>query len=292
MPQFELKNNLLQVKINSFGAELCSVKSKENQLEYIWQADKTIWARYAPNLFPIVGKLKEGKYFYQGSEYQLPQHGFARDHEFTCVKQSHHQLVFELKSNSEFKKVYPFDFIFQIEYTLNDNVLDIAYHVSNSSSSEELLFSVGAHPAFNCPLSSTESFDDYELIFTDKNELVINALSDGLISSHTKQITLHENKLALSKDLFMNDALVFTNHQIDEVSLFSKKSKHGVKLTSVNWPYYGIWSKKDSEQFVCLEPWYGIADYENTNSDLSQKNGIIVLSPKQDFTCKFDITFF
>lgn len=291
MSVFQLQNTLLQLKVNSFGAELCSVISKETEIEYIWQADKEVWVRHAPNLFPIVGKLKDGKYSYQSKEYQLPQHGFARDNEFICIEEKDDFLLFEFTANESTLEKFPFHFSLQIGYKLDGNRVKMTYSVFNPDS-KELYFSIGAHPAFNCPLQKDELFTDYELYFPEKQKLVINSLNDGLITNHTKEVLLEDNRLSVSKELFNNDALVCMNSQIDEVQLVSKKSKYGVSLISENWPYYGIWSKKGSEQFVCLEPWFGIADNEHTTSEFVSKIGIIKLESEQYFNCSFDILFF
>ena len=291
MPVFEIQNNLLSVKVNSFGAELCSVVSKETSIEYIWQADESVWARHAPNLFPIVGKLKGGEFQYQSKTYQLLQHGFARDNEFICVEKSDDYLLFELTASDKTLVNYPFHFCFQIGYKLMDNKLVTSYSVFNPDNSD-LYFSVGAHPAFNCPLQTNESFEDYELVFNDKLSLTINTLNEGLISSQTKQIELKNNKLSVSKELFDNDALVLMNSQIDEVKLVSSKTKHGVSLMSKDWPFYGIWTKKNTNQFVCLEPWQGIADSDTATGDITQKTGIIKLASEENYHCSFDLVFF
>jgi galactose mutarotase-like enzyme len=287
---YELKNNFLSVKINSFGAELCSVISNETATEYIWQADKVIWNRHAPNLFPIVGKLKDGCYTYQNKSYQLPQHGFARDNEFICIENSDSVVIFELTANEKSLRVFPFHFSLQIKYTLVENNLKVNYSVLNPDNSV-LYFSIGAHPAFNCPLSDDESFEDYELIFPNKKSLTVNELNDGLITKQTKTLDLHHHKLPVSQQLFENDALVFTNHQIDEVQLVSKKTKKGVALKSLNWPYFGIWTKKQTSQFICLEPWYGIADSEHSIGNFITKTGIIQLESEQNFDVEFEMTF-
>jgi galactose mutarotase-like enzyme len=291
MAVFEIQNNLFSVKINSFGAELCSVLSKNSSIEYIWQGDKSVWARHAPNLFPIVGKLKDGQFKYQSQSYQLPQHGFARDNEFTCIEQTADHLLFELVDSNETLIHYPFHFRFLISYKLEDNILKTGYSVSNADS-KDLYFSVGAHPAFNCPLETWETFADYKLIFPWKDKLSVHTLNEGLITSHTKNVELQDHQLHISKELFDHDALVFMNSQIDEVKLVSSKTDHGVSLTSKDWPYFGIWTKKGTTQFVCLEPWYGIADHENANGDLEEKTGIIKLVSGQHFECSFDMIFF
>lgn len=291
MSVYQIQNNLLTINVNSFGAELSSVFANATQIEYIWQAKESIWARHAPNLFPIVGKLKDGEFSYQSQFYQLPQHGFARDNEFICIEQKEDFLLFEFTANEQTFKNFPFHFSFQVGYTLVDNKLEISYSVFNPDN-REMYFSVGAHPAFNCPLQSNESFQDYELIFPYKDQLCIHSLNDGLISSVTKNIELKDRKINVTKQLFENDALVFMNSQIDEVQLVSKQSKHGVSLKSPNWPYYGIWSKKGTDEFICLEPWYGIADMDTTNGVISEKTGIIKLDAQQQFKCSFEILFF
>ncbi len=291
MPVFQLQNNTLSIKVNSFGAELCSVISNETQIEYIWQANADVWARYAPNLFPIVGKLKEGTFEYQSQKYHLPQHGFARDKEFICIEQTSDYILFELTANEESLKDYPFHFSLQIGYKLIDDKLEVTYSVFNPDN-KKLFFSIGAHPAFNCPLQTNESFNDYQLYFPVKETLNINLLNEGLITHTTRQIKLENNRLNVSKELFNNDALVCMNNQINEVQLLSEKTKHGVSLISKNWPYYGIWSKKGSDNFVCLEPWYGIADFENTTGDFEKKTGIITLETEQYFNCSFEVLFF
>lgn len=291
MSVFEIQNNLLSIKVNSFGAELCSAVSKETNIEYMWQADSAVWARHAPNLFPIVGKLKGGQFNYEHKSFQLPQHGFARDNEFICVQKEDDYLLFELTATEKTLESFPFHFNFQVGYKLFENKIEINYSVFNPDNTI-LYFSVGAHPAFNCPLESTESFNDYELIFPGKNSLLINALNDGLITDQIKNIDLTNNRLKVSKQLFDNDAMVCMNHQIDEVHLQSVKTGHGVKVLSKDWPFYGIWSKKGTEKFICLEPWYGIADHEQSNGFINEKNGIIAVMPEQYFNCSFNIVLF
>ena len=127
-----LQSEKLSVSINSFGAELSSVKDKNN-IEFIWQADKTVWARHAPVLFPIVGKLKNDTFIFENKNYNLPQHGFARDMKFELISQNKSSCVFRLTSTNETKKKYPFDFIFEIKYELIANTLTTFYSVKNPS---------------------------------------------------------------------------------------------------------------------------------------------------------------
>jgi galactose mutarotase-like enzyme len=290
MAHYSLSNNQLTVKINSFGAELCSVRSKSDHTEYIWQADSTVWARHAPNLFPIVGKLKEGNYKYHDQSYTLSQHGFARDQEFICIEETEQTLTFELAANEETLKHFPFHFSLQVSYVLQDDTLKVSYSVYNPDY-KDLLMSLGAHPAFNCPMQPHETFEDYELQFDGLNLLTVNKLHEGLVTEETKVIHLADHKLHLNTTLFEKDALVLKGAQINHVRLSSTLSGHGVEMHCENWPYFGIWTKPGTSQFLCLEPWYGIADVDNANGTLEEKEGIINVASETHFNCFFSLKF-
>ncbi len=286
--QSKLISKDLTVTINHFGAELCSVKNN-NDLEFIWQAQKEVWARHAPVLFPIVGKLKDNFFIYNNQKYELPQHGFARDMKFDVVEKSEQSLTFQLRSNSETKTKFPFEFVFEVTFVLEENKLYTEYKITNTSN-EAVYASVGAHPGFNCPLLANESFEDYYLEF-EKDMFSITKLNNGLRTDVTSKLELNNKKLFLKKELFDNDALVFENSQINRISLCSSKSNHKIILQCNNWPYFGIWTKKGNTQFVCLEPWYGIADSETTANELLKKDGIIQIAPGKDFKAQFSLIF-
>ncbi|MDP9042893.1 MAG: aldose 1-epimerase family protein, partial [Bacteroidota bacterium] len=163
---FTLENELLRVTVSTKGAELQSITGKAFGIEYLWNGNPAFWAKKSPILFPIVGSLKNNSYSYQGKSYTLPRHGFARDMDFQVEKQSLKDITFLLKSNSETKTNYPFDFEFRIKYQLQADELSTEYQISNTGNGV-LLFSVGGHPAFNLPLTAGTEFSDYYLKFDE-----------------------------------------------------------------------------------------------------------------------------
>ena len=70
---------MIEISVNEKGAELVSIKF--NGEEKIHNG-KEFWNRHSPVLFPIVGKLKDGKTLIDGVEYEMEQHGFARNMNF------------------------------------------------------------------------------------------------------------------------------------------------------------------------------------------------------------------
>lgn len=283
----QIRSPQLSVEINTKGAELSSLKSKQG-LEFLWQARPDVWTRHAPVLFPVVGRLKDNSYRFQNSTYALSQHGFARDMEFEVRQKGGDYCSLGLRQNSETKIFFPWDFELEIGYRLNNNQLQTAYSVTNRSS-QPMYFSIGAHPGFNCPFLPGEKFEDHYLEFEDTH-YVLSLLKDGLRSGETKPLHLPDKRLYLSEDLFNQDALVFENNQINKISLGSIRSSCRITIECERWPYFGIWSKKGSREMLCLEPWYGIADSINHNLAIETKEGIICLDKGAAFNCAFTIT--
>jgi len=278
---YEIKNSFIKAQIKSFGAELNSLKKCDENFEYIWQANSKYWARHSPVLFPIVGRLKEDSYFYKNKKYSLSQHGFARDKEFEIVQNEADFIEFRLKSDEKSLEFYPFFFELDIGYKLDKNSLIVSYKVKNKSD-EKMYFSIGAHPAFNTQIGD---FLEFENIKTTKRYFLDEK---GLIYKN-EDLNLENSKLYLDKDLFKDDALVFNDSNIKQITLKNIENKSGVKVKFDNFPYLGIWSKPNDAPFVCIEPWFGIADEENANQKIEDKKGILSLEKEEEFFCFYTI---
>lgn len=288
---YEIKNKFIKAKIKSFGAELNSLqKTDEDEVEYIWQGDARYWNRHSPILFPIVGRLKNDSCFYKNQKYNMTQHGFARDKEFEVVKQEIDFIEFRLKSDEKTLEIYPFLFELYISYTLEKSKLIISYKVVNKSF-DEMLFSIGAHPAFNCSFTQ----DDYFLEFEDIKKTKRYFLNELGLVYKDEDLEIKDNKILLNEELFKNDALVFNDTNIKTVSLKNKnenenkKDNRFIKVDFENFPYLGIWSKPSGAPFICIEPWFGVADEENSNQNLEDKKGMIRLEKDEVFSCFYSV---
>lgn len=289
----ELKNQYLTVQINEAGAELSSVKSAEG-VEYMWQADPKFWGRHAPVLFPIVGRLKDDQYTVAGQAYHMGQHGFARDNDFTVVAQTSTSATLELTDNATTRAMYPFAFRLRLIYTLKDHELTVAYDVHNPAN-QDLLFSIGGHPAFNVPLADPHGrLENYTLTVAPKKVYPHIPLQAPLNdAANTDQLDLTK-PLPLTRDFFKDDAVILDlDHQETTLMLSSDLDDHGVAMTIENAPYVGTWSPYPADApFVCLEPWWGIADNVATDGQLSHKMGINRLAANQTFNAQYEIKFF
>ncbi|MFP1649377.1 aldose 1-epimerase family protein [Enterococcus mundtii] len=285
-----IQNDQLIAEISEHGAELISLKSKEHDLEYIWQGDPKYWGRHAPVLFPIVGRLKNDQYVYQGKTYSMGQHGFARDMDFEVAEHEQERAKFVLKSTPETKENYPFDFELALVYELGGDGITVHYQVENIGE-EEMYFSIGGHPAFNVPLEEGLTFEDFYLAFSPRKSRLRLPLAGPFIDMEQKTIGQTNTNLALFRELFDQDALVFETRGLNAYSIRSEKSSHSVTLSYKDMPYVGIWSPYPKEApFVCIEPWFGIADTVDSNGQLNEKAGINQLGAHELFKTKYSIT--
>ena len=273
-----LKNDILKIEINKHGAELSSVFGIKSQREYLWQGDPQFWGRRSPVLFPVVGKYKGLKSVYGCKEYSLPQHGFARDCDFTLIQKTENSVAFELTENSDALKNYPFKFRLVCSFELNGNTIRVKWSVTTTHDCE-MYFSIGAHPAFNCEKGKT-------VLSMNKENLEYSVLNaEGLYLPEKYPL---ESSFVLTDDIFDRDALIIENSGVTSVQLLND----GKEFVTVNFtaPLFGIWSPvKKNAPFVCIEPWYGRADASDFDCDLTKREWGNKLLAGETFEKEYEI---
>ena len=288
---FTIENTHLTVVISAKGAELQRIYNKALDIDYMWSGDAAFWGKKSPILFPIVGTLKDDTFYFNDKAYQLSRHGFARDMVFAVTAQTASTITFTVESNEETLAKYPFAFRFGITYELAENSVKVTYSVNNTGKSP-LYFSVGGHPAFKVPLVAGIPYNDYYLEFNNPEHAGRWPISkEGLIETTPVELLNNTDSLPLTKELFQKDALVFKGLSSNSVKLKSDKDKHGLSFDFTGFPYLGIWAAKNAD-FVCIEPWCGIADSVAANQQLVTKEGIHVLQAAKSFERTWSVTVF
>ena len=285
-----LQNDSLKISIKKTDAELCEMSSTKHNTQFMWNANPDIWGSFAPNLFPIIGMLKDERFLFDNKTYQLPKHGFVRNNpNIQIVEETNESVTFKLSYNSETLKVYPFKFEYYVVYRLIQNKLNVTYKIINIDS-QPIYFSVGGHPAFKCPVYENEKYTDYQLVFEteETSETFLLNLKSGLVTSETKPVFNSPKTIDLHYDLFNYDALIFKDLKSRKVTLNSKNKGDILTVHFDDFTYLGIWAKPKAD-YVCIEPWLGIADNEETNKELITKEGIITLGIKKSFEATYSI---
>lgn len=290
---YQLTNAECTVAISSMGAELKSVK--RGSIEYMWQANPEFWGRTSPVLFPIVGRLTNNTTLIDGRAYEITQHGFVRDMEFSCIEQSESSLLFCVSSNEQTLLRYPFDFELTIRYTLQKNELLVQWQVNNPND-KTMPFSIGAHPALSTQLQANDQFEDYEVSFDQAKQYHLWQLNSAMqLVDNPIPFETPLQQFPLNYRYFEIDALVFPHQQINSISLKNKHHGHGVSVDFTGFPEVALWTadgKHKRSPFLCIEPWFGYADVENGSPELMTKAGIQRLVAGEQFNAQYAMTFF
>lgn len=275
---YALENDILKIAVDTHGAEVSSIYNKKEDKEMLWQGDPKYWGRRSPVLFPVVGKYRDCKTTYNGKEYTLGQHGFARDSEFTLIEQTENCLAFELTSSEETLTKYPFEFRLICSFELKNNKIIVGWNVENTDN-KEIHFSIGAHPAFYCKKGET-------VLTMNGENIKYNLLnSDGLYTSPKYDV---ESSFVLHDEIFDNDALVIENSDVTEVALVD----NGKKYLTVKFDaeVFGIWAPaKKNAPFVCIEPWFGRCDAEDFKGDITKREWGNALNPGEKWYKEYEI---
>ena len=278
-----IKNEDVVCEINEIGAEIRSLKYQGNNR--MWSGAPEIWGGVAPLLFPICGGLKDDKFIFEGKEYILQKHGYARFTEFEVEKQTETAVTFLHKSNEETLKCYPFSYELRVMYTLIKDGVKVTYKVNNTDS-KDMYFSIGSHEGFATP----EGIEDYDVLFPQKETLSAYMLDGNLLQKNVLPIIKDTNVLPLYDKYFTVDALVFKDLKSRSATLRNRKTGKSVTVSFPGKPYFLLWHKHLAP-YICMEPWAGIQDPQDTDYDITKKEGIISLPTGKEYKVAHTITF-
>lgn len=276
----------LKIEASDRGAELTSIKFNDKEMLH---DGKEYWDRQSPVLFPTVGRLRDNKTIISNKEYEIPQHGFAKDMEFDLIEETDNAKVYMTKSNSNTLEMYPFEFELYVAYIIKNDTLTVKYKVINKDE-KDMIFGIGGHPGIK--LDSPQEDYYFELNRKESNPEFMEVEGNQISNKPAKNI-LRDNKIIeIEKDSFVNDAIMMKKLKSDTITLKQKKdNKKILEFEFKDFPILAIWSMPNAP-FVCLEPWFNYADRVEETGYFKDKEGIITLKAKEEFSCKFSIKFF
>jgi galactose mutarotase-like enzyme len=240
---------------------------------------------------------------YQGREYQLSQHGFARDCEFEAINvldlnrkfnyrfSTFKALAFVLRSNEKTNRIYPFDFSLYVAYQLIDRSVEV-YWILENHTDGDIYFQIGAHPAFNYRDFDLDADVQGYMKFDKGGDLLLTRLECGGYAAKERELlNVADAGIPITKDTFAGDALVFEN-QLKRVALCDKYKNPYVEV-EFEAPVVGLWSpaKTGYAPFMCIEPWYGRCDDSNFVGDYNQKPYINHLVKGEVFSAQYTMRF-
>ncbi len=283
--EFTIENERLKLQTRPRAAQMKSLIDKKTGYELLYQGDQG-WADQNPSLFPIIGSTwKGGSYTINGKEYAMKNHGLVRYADLEGSSDGQ-KITYVMTSDEETKKQYPFDFRFEISYELKDNRVIVSYDITNTGN-EPMPFSFGLHPAFRTSQNPDEKFEDFSIRFNrplDCDQVIFTPDFDPVVKKHTD---LQEWQLS-REDLKKYGTLVFENPKADEAAL-CYKGEPRMSVHFKNYPWLALWSHPKESDMVCIEPWYGHADYEKKEQPFDKREGTMILQPHASFEVSYEI---
>lgn len=284
---YQLENEYLRVKFRSFGGEMCSLQEKSDGTEYLWNGDETWWKFCSPILFPTVGIVKDGKYTHEGKTYTLGGHGFSRTSEFTLTQKTDNFIEFKLQYSDATLEHYPFKFALRIGYLLEGKTVKVSWIVENLDD-REIFFQIGAHPALRTYRNDNEKFECYYLDFGTEQHSKTFVVDPKVLLLHEKRPDLNGKTYDLDYDNFKGGVHIYDDLQTDTVTLRNRYNSKAISLKFPGFPFLGIWTpERGGAPFICIEPWYGHADYADYDGEFKDREGTITLGPSHKFETSY-----
>lgn len=283
-----ITSDVLSARINPLGAELWSLTDREGR-QYMTDADPAFWTGHAPLLFPIVGALNGGRYRLGKATYALPRHGFARMRHFDCIAQTGSEAHLRLTADDETRKAFPFAFALEMAFVLEGWSLRMTATVANRGE-DPMPFSFGYHPAFAWPLPGIAPKPAHRIVFAESEPQPIRRLDGptGLVLPDPQPTPVADHDLAPDAALFEADAIIWD-------TLHSRSLTYGapggarLDIAFPDTPMLGIWQKPGAN-YLCIEPWQGIADPVGYAGDFRDKPGVVILPPGKERSFRMDVT--
>jgi galactose mutarotase-like enzyme len=286
-PWVSLGSAELTAQVDPLGAQLSVLRDRAER-DLLWNGDPSVWSGRAPLLFPIVGALAGGAYRVDSKTYHLPRHGFARHSVFQVVESSATSAVFRLNADDVTLQLYPFSFQLDVQFALDGATLSVTALIRNLGD-RKMPASFGYHPAFRWPLPYGQQRSEHAIEFASEELSPVRRLDkDGLLMPERFPTPVVQRRLALQDTLFQNDAIIFDDLRSRAV-IYGATDGPRIRLAFPDAPFLGVWSKPQAN-FICIEPWHGVADPQGYSGNFSAKPGIFMVAPSASMAARLIIT--
>jgi len=283
---------MIKIKINKeLGGNLTSINF--NGIEMLHQPDKDSWMGQDVDIFPFTARLKDGKYLVEGKEYSMKNHGLIRYLKPTVLFDDSDYKVVTYTYSEDTLKQYPYKFRFTTIYQVRNNTVKITSKVENLDN-KTMYFGLGWHPAIQIPHCVKDdkycidgSYIDFgketrfNRYFTDEKGNYITRLG---FYKKMKRMNLSKNKF------INNNSYILTTDDMDRLTLVRKDGIE-VSYDFDKAPILTIWTMEKSGDYICIEPWYGIPDYDKPVLEMKDKPLINSLSAGKSISYSYSMTF-
>jgi galactose mutarotase-like enzyme len=276
-----IASDALTVEIFALGAELATVRDRSGR-DLLWSGDPAVWSGRAPILFPVIGMLKDDRYRFDGRDYAMPKHGFARRSEFEIVSGTADAVTMRLDAIAATRAIYPFDFRLDLTFAVDASTLRVTAAIANRGDGP-MPASFGFHPAMGWPLPFHLPRAEHVIRFARPEPAPVRRIDgEGLLTPKAQPTPVEGDRLVLRDALFVDDALIFDAVASRTVA-YGAESGPRIEVSFEDFDTLGVWTKPGAP-FICIEPWRGLPDPEGFIGDIRDKRGIMEIAAGESRT--------
>lgn len=281
---YTIENDRISVSINPHGGCFKSIYDKVNKKELLYQPDGTSWNGQDVVIFPVIAALKNHTYEVDGNSYELKNHGLIRYNDVYLISNDGTKIVLGFDYDNNTLKLYPYKFHFEISYRINENKIIVEYYVKNLDD-KSIFFSLGGHPALYSKLIDHD-FSDVSIYIDGvlSKQYLLNSEGSQIVKEIPCKIT--GNKKITKTEIIKEKTLIYDASLANSVILKNNDYKFTFDISMAK--VLAIWSMGEGE-FLCIEPWWGLPDYDVPQKELCNKEGIITLNEKGDYRTFYSI---
>ncbi len=243
----------------------------ENDTEEELQNNPLFRGRF---LFPFNDRIPDGKYIFEGKEYQLPIncsddgsaiHGFMYNKEVSILKHTDTEAVFYWCTGKDQVQGYPFDISLKTEIKLHNGGVKISFTVINEGTIPAP-YALGWHSYFKTDPTSTLQTEYPYYFEIDDNFL---AIGDGIPSPGSN---FDFSKGSSFSDLFLDHSFKVPE---DGITILRNRD-YSIKIEQENFAYTQLFIPPDKKS-IAIEPISSISNSFNSEE-------VLVLLPGEEYS--------
>lgn len=287
-----IENKFLKLNVTTCGGSMTSIFDKRRNEELLYQKNPDSWQGQDVVIFPFIARLKDGFYTHHRKRYDFKNHGLIRYMVGEVENEEENKITITFTSDNETLKRYPFEFDLKVIYELIDNTIKISYDILNKSD-DDMPFEVGAHPAFKLPGKKTSKEFDMSgnyLMFNKETQLHLMELDESASFVEGEIEFFDTDRIDLNKKLFNDiNTIILKGEDFDNSITLFKKDGSKLTVSSSEATFFALWSDKTWGDYVCIEPWTGLPDYDNPIREMSKKPFIKTIKKGEHYVFTYEI---
>ncbi|MBE7088123.1 MAG: hypothetical protein E7370_01165 [Clostridiales bacterium] len=249
-----IENEFLQLTVTCEGGTIVSLIDKKTGEERLWQGEE-FWKSRDVVIFPIIGHANPYKSC--GKEYAPKSHGVVRYSVLTVAEKTASKIKLALESSEETLKTYPYEFNFAITYELFDDTLKVSYFVASKQG--KIPFYLGGHPGLKAPGGSAV------IEFENTENPIIYPINSA------DAIPLQNLQRFVADKEFFKECKTFQLGSLTGGEIYAHTQDGYTYTFKSDCPVVAFWSHEDGGDYVCVEPWWGINDFDGAPREITLK---------------------